>query len=390
VSLSTLHDESEYNAAVKKDSSLTTFAQQFNSVKYTRELVSGAGPYKLVDWVADQIVVLERKENYWGAGSDNPFLKAGPKRIIFHIIPDELNILNQLKSGEVDLAAGITSAEYKKLKESTDYADQFHFMTPEVLRFYFIMLNNTKPELADKNVRKALANLVDVEEIIEILEKGMAKRANGAINVSKPYFNNKLALVPEDIAKAESLLKNSGWTDTNNDGTIDKSINGKRQELELDMHTTGSNLSNKIALLVQESAKQVGIKINIIQKKYSLFKRENLAKLEYDMFTSSITQSLALDDPYMKWHSSNATPGGTNQSAYKSDKADKIIENIRDAKTTDQRNEQYLKLQEVMYEDQPVIFLYHPLEKIILSKKWDGKSTIVRPGYLANTFTPAS
>ena len=40
----------------------------------------------------------------------------------------------------------------------------------------------------------------------------------------------------------------------------------------------------------------------------------------------------------------------------------------------------------VMYEDQPVIFLYNPQEKIIVSKNWKASSTMKRPGYFAGTF----
>ena len=383
--LPVLDDKERYDERAAKDSTLTTFATDFNSVKYSREIVSGSGPYELVDWVTDQVVVLQRKENYWGADSDIPYLQAGPQQLIFHIIPDEVAVINQLKSGEMDLYAGASAAEFTKLRDSDQYGDQFSFLTPEVLRTYFISINNSDPALADVDVRKAIAHLVDVEEIIDLMEKGLAKRATGHININKPMYK-QLPLIEEDVEKAESILTADGWADTNADGTIDKHIDGEQVELILDMYTTGSDLSNKIALLLSENAKQVGIKINIIQKKYRDFRRENLAKRDYDLFTSAFTQDLAHDDLYGKWHSDNDTPTGGNTFSYRSEKADELIEKIRDTKNETELLPLYADLQQQIHDDQAVIWLYHPMEKVILSKKWKGSGTVKRPGYLANTF----
>ena len=374
---------------ISQDSMLSVFATEFNSVKYSRDIVSGAGPYELTDWQADQTVVLTRKKDYWGADIDLPYMKTGPEKIVFHIIPDELSVMNQLKSGGIDLYPKASSAAYSELKANETYADDFSFYTVELLKTYFIAMNNKSPELQDPDVRRAMAHLMDVEEVIELLEGGLGTRATGFVNVQKKYHQKALQPLDENIEKAKSILTNEGWSDTNGNGTIDKIVDGSVLEFELDMHTTGSDLSNKIALILSENAKKAGIKINIIQKKYSDFKRENLATGKYDLITQSIAQSLAADDPYAKWHSNNASPGRTNSVGYVNSTADEIIDNIRSTQNPADRKKLYLQLQEVMYEDQPVIWLYHPVEKIILSKQWRGSVTAKRPGYLANTFTPA-
>jgi len=334
--------------------------------------------------------VIERKENYWAANSDIPALQAKPKRIVFHIIPDELSIINQLKEGKIDLYAGAASKSFLDMKEDKELSSKLSFMTAEVLRTYYVLLNNSLPELSSPETRRAMAHLMDVDEIMQVMEGGLAKRARSVINSTKKQFNDDLPLIQKDIAKAKNLLANANWKDTNNDGTIDKKVAGKRVEFDLDMYTTGSDLSTRIALLLQENAKQVGIKINIIQKKYSLTKRENIAKLDYGMMTGAVTQAPISDDPYAKWHTANAEMGGTNAIAYKSAEASRLIDLIRDTPKEDKRLSYYHEFQQIMHDDQPVIWLYHPLEKVILSKKWKGTTTVKRPGYLANTFEPTS
>ena len=93
-----------------------------------------------------------------------------------------------------------------------------------------------------------------------------------------------------------------------------------------------------------------------------------------------------MDDPYSKWHSENDDPSLANDVSYNSAKADELIEKIRSTRDDESRNKLYSELQEVMYADNPVIFLYNPTEKMVLSNRWEGVSTMKRPGYMGNMF----
>jgi len=206
------------------------------------------------------------------------------------------------------------------------------------------------------------------------------------INATKEYYNKDLKPIPLDIDGAKKILADEGWKDTNADGTIDKKFGGKQIELDLDFYITGSSLSKNIALLMQKNAKEAGININIITKPFKDFKRENLKKRDYDLTTLFITQDMVLDDPYSRWHSDNDDPKANNDISYRSPKADALIEKIRSTKSDSDRNQYYKELQQVMYDDQPVIFLYNPTDKLIVGEKWKGSSTTKRPGYFAGTF----
>lgn len=385
-----LSDLSGPNAAeiVEANPKLTKFANEFNSVKFARETISNSGPYRLKEWISNQSIILEKKENYWGAGSDIPALQAHPEKIVFHIIPDETSSVTQLKEGNIDLLTNtnISSNSFFDLKSNEIYADKFQFITEELMKFYYLAINNSKPELSDPAIRRALAKLNDVPKLIEILENGLGKQTVGIFNEKKPYYNSTLEPIALDIEGAKKIFQDKGWSDTNNDGSVDKILNGKHVEMDLDIHITGSELSENIALLMQENAKKAGVKINITTKKYADIKRDNLKTRDYDLIPLSLTQNMVLDDPYSKWHSENDDPSKSNDVSYNSEKADKLIEDIRAARDSESRNKYYRELQEVMYNDQPVIFLYNPVEKMVLSNRWEGQSTMKRPGYLGNTF----
>ncbi len=371
---------------ISKNTALIDFAKDFNSIKYGQQIISGPGPYRFKNWITDQMIVLEKKKNYWGEKINSPFLKAGPDEIIFHIIPDQAGVMSQMKEGNIDLYTNMSADAFFDLKNNDTYKDKFQFFTPELMKYYYIGINNSKPELSDPKVRRALAKLVDVKSLIEVMDKGLGKQTVGIFNQKKEYYNDQLEPIELDIEGAKMILTKQGWADTNKDGTIDKLLNGEKIEMDLDMYITGSELSKNLALLLQQNGAEIGIKINIITKKYSLVRKENIKTRDYDLVPLVLSQDLSLDDPYSKWHSDNDSPDDANDMSYRSVSADQLIDNIRSTRDSKLRNKYYKELQKVMYDDQPVIFLYNPKEKIIVSNKWKGKPTIKRPGYLANTF----
>ena len=379
-------DSKEAKSIIEANPKLVNFAKAFNDVKFARENISGAGPYRLKEWVSGQYILLEKKENYWAANTDVPSLMAKPDALKFHFIADETATITQMKEGNIDVFSNMSGNAFFDLKENETYKDKFQFLTPELMKFYYIAINNSKPELSDPDVRRALAKLVDIPKLIDILEGGLGRQTVGSINEKKPYYNKDLKAISLDIEGAKKILEREGWSDTNKDGTIDKKINGKKIEMDLDMHITGSELSKNIGLLLQENAKKVNININIITKAYKDIKRENIKKRDFDLTPLVLGQDLALDDPYTKWHSENDDPAKQNDVSYRSEKADKLIDQIRSTQDDAQRSQYYKDLQKVMYDDQPVIFLYNPQEKIIVSKDWKAKSTKKRPGYFAGTF----
>lgn len=379
-------DSEQAEELIKANPKLDAFAKEFNSVKYARESISGAGPYKFKKWETGQVIVLEKKENYWASGSDIPALMAKPDELRFHMIADEAAVVSQLKEGNIDVFTNMSANTFFDFQKNETYGDKFQYLTPALMKTYYLDINNSKPELSDPDVRRALAKLVDIPKLIDVIEGGLGKQTVGIFNEKKGYYNTDLKPITLDIEGAKQILVNEGWKDTNNDGSVDKVINGENIELDLDFHITGSELSKNIALIFQEDAKKAGIKINIITKAWKDMFSENIKKRDYDIVARSLGQDLAMDDPYPKWHSENDDPTKANDTSYRSEKADELIDKIRATKNDEERTQYYKELQKVMYDDQPVIFLFNPQEKIIVSKDWKAKGTQKRPGYFPGTF----
>ena len=66
--------------------------------------------------------------------------------------------------------------------------------------------------------------MVDRQKIIDQLYKGYAQEVSGPIHPTKAYYNKEIKPYEYDIRKAEQLLNESGWTDSDGDGIRDKMV----------------------------------------------------------------------------------------------------------------------------------------------------------------------
>ncbi len=362
-----------------ENDSFSAFAKKFNDARFHADVSTGSGPYRIAENQTDQFIRLERKENWWGnAYTDRPFLQANPKTIIFNIIPDEVTAMTQLKAGAIDVMTFSNGENFKQLKSEET---SLEFFTPEIPAFYFICMNNRSPELADKNVRKALSHLIDVDEFIDQFEFGEGNRTIGAILPYRDEYNSSIKPISYSQEKAKELLEAAGWSDTNNNGVLDKTILGQLAELSLDMYVTSGALGQRLALLLTENGKEIGVEINTIQKANKVIRSEHIATGDFDLYPMVQRTHLDEYDPYSTWHSDNAKPGGRNYMLYANPEADDIMEELKEESDENKRDELYFKLQEIMFEDQPVIFLYSPVAKIAVNKNISIQTSVKRPGY---------
>ena len=365
----------------------TNIMETINSSATAKENVVQSGPYELASFETNQYIQLVRKENYWGDKVKGiPYLKNNIGKITFKIVPDEVAAVTMAKEGKLDLMKMRSSNSFQDLREETNFADDWTFHTPQLWAYYYMALNNKSPILQDAKVRRAFAHLADIEDYIETLDGGMGMRTTGHFHPVRSYYNKDLPLIEYNEELAGSLLTDAGWVDNDGDGVREKVIDGKTTDLEVDILQTGSSLGKNISLLYQASAEKAGVKINIITKKIGLMTKENLYDYNYDIALLRVGMDEAPDDPYSRWHSDNAVAGGSNTLGYENTEVDRLIEQLRNSRSKADRKLIYYKIQEVMYEDTPCVFLYCPLEKLMVSDKYKALSSTKRPGYMANTF----
>lgn len=363
------------------------FAEKINSTHFMRDNVSGAGPYRLESWTANNYLVLRKKENWWGDKvKDIAYLANNPERIIFKIIPDQSTAMTELKSGNIDVLAGELGMDFSNMQNDPSHTEGFHFLSPLSTKYYVLLINNRNEILSDKSVRKAIARLVDVDLMVKNFGTGGEKKAVSPIHPAKDYYDNSLEDIEFDPIEAKKILEQAGWKDSNGNATLDKVINGKRRELNLSITITGKQFGKSLALQLQENARKAGIDIKIVTRNNETF-RQDLNDLNFDLSPIVGSNDLVDIDPFPEWHSSNTYPGGSNKSGFANERADSLIEELRTDHDRNRRKELYLDFQRIVYEEQPVIFLYTPTNNIIVNRRLNADASVKRPGYFANTFS---
>ena len=377
-------------AKLNENSDLKAFVENFLDSKYSLEVggVRGCGPYKYAGRVAEQYILLTKKDNWWGEkfAANSPQMQAYPDTLIFKIIKDQTATITALKDQEIDVATGIDSKDFTDLKTNDLVTSIFNLQNPPTGQIFWINLNTKLPKLADPRVRKALAHLMDVDEFLKTLYYGFGKRINGPVLETEPYYNKDLPLIPYDIEKAKSLLADAGWKDIDNDGILEKDLNGTLTKLELNMLISSSKAAENIALFYQNEMKKAGIKMNINQKPnkevFSLVR-----KGEFELYPGAVVMDQTSFDPKEHWHTTSfVSNGGRNYSGFGDAMSDALIDSIRVTLDEEKRHQLYRVFQEKLYEQTPVIFLFNPLNRMAMHKRFDMKMSAKRPGFHPNTF----
>jgi peptide/nickel transport system substrate-binding protein len=376
------------SAELAKTPAAQAFAATFQEPKFINDknFVSGSGPYRLESTDGDQGAILIKKENWWGdaATAKNPMLATYPAKLVYKIVNDEAAVENLLKTDALDLAVQVSPAKFLAMKQDPALSAKYDFQTFGATQYNRWAFNLRNPKLQDKRVRQALAHVVDYDYLINNVNQGLAQRIVGPINPAKTFYAKDLPLYDFNIEKAKTLLAEAGWTDTDGNGVVDKMLNGRKTELTLDLLAlTKAKVNELIAQSIQESAQRAGVKINIaavdIDKLQAATK---LGKFETAMYGAALHPGLP--ELYQTLHSASLAPRGDNRTGFKA--ADEVIAAIRTTKDEATRNALYVKAQEIIHDEVPEIYLYAPLQRIVVANKFDYVITANRPGYYEQMF----
>lgn len=364
---------------------LKKFAEEFKSSKYSSEPsgVVGCGAYRFVKWETDQYILLERKKDWWGdkVNSSSALLAAYPDSIMLKIIPDQTASLNALKSGEVDVIHSIDSKDFVDYRANTELSKDYELHTPTTSSIFWMIFNTKLPKLSDAKVRRALAHLMDVDDFLENFYYGFGERINGPILNSASYHASDLPLIDYNVGKAKKLLTESGWTDSDNDGFVDKDGNN----LELEILIPTSKAAENIAIVFQNNLKKVGINATINKKDGREASKMSKTK-DYEIYVGASSLDIGLVDLKQHFHTVNDVPGGSNKSGFGNEKTDALIDQIRETIDETKRNQLYREIQKEIYDWQPAIYLFSPLERLAIHERFEAKTSAKRPTYHVNTF----
>ncbi|PKA39153.1 ABC transporter substrate-binding protein [Rhizobium sullae] len=197
---------------------------------------AGSGAYKLREWRANEVVVLERNDNYYGD-------KAKLNRVIYRYMKESAAQRLALEAGDIDIARNLEPGDLEAVSKNADLAAT---SAPKGT-IYYVSLNLKNEHLKKPEVQQAFKYLVDYDAISSTLIKGIGeihqtflpKGQLGAID-ENPF---KL-----DVAKAKELLAKAGLPDG----------------FSVTMDVRNTQPVTGIAESMQQTLGQAGVKLEII------------------------------------------------------------------------------------------------------------------------------
>ncbi len=374
----------------KETTVLSDFFNNYNDAdnSYKPHKLLGLGAYQVTEWEASQYITIEKKKDWWGAKDSSVYNKAYPDKIIFKIITEDASSYLALKNQEIDVTTRIGTVKLMKLQEreyfnnnyDSDFLDQYSFsymglnMKPDGIK--------QKPFFVDQKVRRAMAYLIPVDEIIEVMMHGQGSRQASLISPLKSTYNDTLKLIPLDIEKAKELLTQAGWVDTDEDNIRDKMINGVKTPFSFKLSYMSSPSSTEIVLMIKESLYKAGVVAEPTPMDFTLFYK-NAMDHNFDGMMGGWGGSASYSNPMQLWHTSSWVTKGSNFCGFGDAESDALIEEANLTLDKEKHNNALLKLQAKVYEDQPYVFLYATKRKFAIHKRFKNRGMYnERPGVM--------
>jgi peptide/nickel transport system substrate-binding protein len=304
----------------------------------------GTGPFRFVNKIAGQYFELEANTAYHG---DNPHVK----RVVLKVITNKDSQVLALKSGEVDVVAELSAA----VADSLEGVENIEVYSITDTRGYELGFNVNNHPADVKAFRRAMAHAIDREKICSIAFGGYATPTYTIFlmeGVAHDFVNPDTPVYDYDLDKAESMLKDAGFTDNDEDGilegpdgndvTITIPIGGK----------SASGVDEKIATILKEDWKNIGIEVTIKQVDFSQWFMEIHKN---PAFIVGMPYLMHDDADDLGHFGSKSFFGKANWYDYNNPYYDQLVEDIRSTADREERKEIGYAMQDIIADDLPSV-----------------------------------
>jgi peptide/nickel transport system substrate-binding protein len=307
-----------------------------------------AGPYKFVERVQQDRIVLDRFADYWNKDA----IKID--RVVFLPITDSSVRLANLKSGQLQLIERPLATDIKDMRATPS----LKLVTVTELGYQGMTINVAKGEAAknplgqDARVRQALDLAIDREALNQVVFNGEFVPGNQWISPNNPYYQEKFPIRKRDVEKAKKLLAEAGV----------------KTPIAIDYMVPNNPETRAVAEVIQAMAAEAGfdMKIRIVEFATGLKEAEDGRYQAFMLAWSGRT------DPDGNLYIFHKTGAPQNYGAYSNPAVDKLLDEARIKSDPKERKALYEKVTETLLNEGSVIYLFHRKVLIAHTAKLEG------------------
>src|SRR5262245_33778474 len=294
-----------------------------------------AGPYKFVERVQQDRIVVEKFADYWN--KENVHID----RIVYLPIVDATVRLANLKSGGLDLFERALATDIKDIRADP----RLRLSSALELGYMGIDINVSNGDKAKNplgtsaKVREALNLAIDRDALNQVVFNGDLLPGNQWVNPQHPYYQKSLPVPKRDVAKAKVLLKEAGVT----------------APFDIDFMVPRGVEGQAVAETIQAMASEIGINMKIRVTEFATSLKQAEAG-EYQAFLLNWSGRVDPDGNLYIFHKCKAPQ---DYPGYCSADADRLLEEGRAVSDFAKRKAIYEQLTKVILTDHPKLYIYH-------------------------------
>jgi peptide/nickel transport system substrate-binding protein len=332
---------------------------------YNREGVVGSGPYKLVEWVANDKLVYERWEEFPG---EKPFFK----RIVLKINADRNTALQLFRKGDHD-EMEVSQQQFAFETNDREFAAVGYKLFGPQWLYSFIAWNmdGSNPFFTDRRVRIAMAHALDVHRVIRDVGYNLVTPSYGIFHPDSWMFNPEVRRYEFDLERAAALLDEAGWLVDDYDGVRSKIVDGRRIKFDFELLIpNGSTVAPKVAAIFQQDLAGIGVVLRTRVVEFATM-HEMALRHEFQALTMRFGTGVYPDTHESLWKTSMYTDG-RNYGGYSNPRIDDLFDTVIHEFDEARRTELFREIQKVIYEDQPFLFIYNDATTYVVNRKLRG------------------
>jgi peptide/nickel transport system substrate-binding protein len=294
-----------------------------------------SGPFKFVERVAQDRIVLERYANYWNKAAIHF------DKVTYQPIIDSTVRLANLRAGQLDFIERAASNDIAGLKAE----NKFSVASITELGYQGITINIGKSDIAQKNplgrdarVREALELSLDRAGIVQVAADGEGELGNQWVAPNSTYYAKNVPLPKRDIARAKALLKEAGVPNPS-----------------FTLMTPTTSDGQKVAQIVQAMAKDAGFDIKIQSTEFAT----SLNLADKGQFEAYLLNWSGRADPDGNLFNFYGCKQPLNYTGYCKPEVDALMNKSRSTVDVAQRTKIFEQIAAEIVKDRPIIYVYH-------------------------------
>ncbi|MGQ0662373.1 MAG: ABC transporter substrate-binding protein [Pseudomonadota bacterium] len=293
-----------------------------------------AGPYKFVERVAQDRIVLEKFANYWN--KDQIFID----RIVYLPIPDSTVRLANLQSGGLDFIERVSATDLPAVRANP----RLKLANVVELGYNGITINVGTGDPAktplgqDARVRKAFELALDRDVINQVVYNGEFFAGNQWVASNNPFYTKNTPIPKRDLAQARALLREAGHPNP----VVELMVPNNPDQM-------------RVGEVIQALTREAGFEVRLRATEFAT----SLQIAEKGDFQAYLLGWSGRSDPDGNIHTFVSCKGPLNYAKYCNPEVDRLLDKSRTIGAPVERLKVYEEMNAILQRDLPIVYIHH-------------------------------